>query len=568
MIKICKLALAAILVVGIVAQDVPQTETPNTIKERTDKESDNSQSDKGDQEIQQISQSQNQTLNQSPEVDVNAEKISQDDMDENQSKNSTISKSAQNATSESHSNNDSENIQENQKNSDEYQQNNANTTQNMTSVNDSKKDAENIEQSKKNTDENQQTNTNINSSENQLNNTNQVFTNQTQDKKNQQTNNTKNNSTDNQYSENYSVFDQYELFDLEDLFNQEFKDDQNYSAEKIKDINKNKNNQTIPQENSESPKNKPQNDEEMEQFLKGLYEENFDDLFEFKDYQYYGDYGYYSGYDFEGIFKYAENLPEVDNQYDLFKDTEDVCFKNSKGEIVLNASMEICDVRLEGADKFQMSFQGGIDGVYELSGCHNGRPKYIRYGPQGQERVLWWSKFFGDWDINAGTEPDADNILCHGGQGHDEERPNFVNSSSWALSKLKKTNTTNNRQNPEKVFELIELNVTCTNGKSLNQPEFSKFGKQPLLTDEEMDYQYRMIYEKYSRQQPPQPQINGVLVIMVLFTGLGVLLGIPYLVVKRNNKKLNKNKNRNNKGTAVNKFKEYIDMEKQHLRKL
>lgn len=49
---------------------------------------------------------------------------------------------------------------------------------------------------------------------------------------------------------------------------------------------------------------------------------------------------------------------------------------------------------------------GGIDGIYTLVSCKNGRPMYRRKeSPPGEDRVLWYSHQYGDWDIAKGTEP-------------------------------------------------------------------------------------------------------------------------------------------------------------------
>eukprot|EP01024_Parvocaulis_polyphysoides_P052543 TRINITY_DN51968_c0_g1_i1.p2 TRINITY_DN51968_c0_g1~~TRINITY_DN51968_c0_g1_i1.p2 ORF type:complete len:145 (-),score=23.83 TRINITY_DN51968_c0_g1_i1:6-440(-) len=125
----------------------------------------------------------------------------------------------------------------------------------------------------------------------------------------------------------------------------------------------------------------------------------------------------------------------------------------------------------------KLDLKGGLDGVYSLAGCLNGRPKYVRYEPLGQERVLWWSQLFADWDISSGTEPNEEDILCYGGEGLDEERPNFVNS--WAIAVDIITDK------KEEMFAIedyimINLSVKCTNGEEIVRPERSQIGKQPF----------------------------------------------------------------------------------------
>ena len=44
---------------------------------------------------------------------------------------------------------------------------------------------------------------------------------------------------------------------------------------------------------------------------------------------------------------------------------------------------------------------GGIDGIYVLSSCYNGKPMYRRKAsPANEERVMWYSSTFGDWDVS------------------------------------------------------------------------------------------------------------------------------------------------------------------------
>jgi len=38
----------------------------------------------------------------------------------------------------------------------------------------------------------------------------------------------------------------------------------------------------------------------------------------------------------------------------------------------------VCNVKIQGASAVADKLAGGIDGVYEVKGCWNGRPKYKR----------------------------------------------------------------------------------------------------------------------------------------------------------------------------------------------
>ena len=46
----------------------------------------------------------------------------------------------------------------------------------------------------------------------------------------------------------------------------------------------------------------------------------------------------------------------------------------------LPKGLEACDIKISGADKVLDKLEGGFDGVYEVNGCHDGRPLYQRKG--------------------------------------------------------------------------------------------------------------------------------------------------------------------------------------------
>lgn len=78
------------------------------------------------------------------------------------------------------------------------------------------------------------------------------------------------------------------------------------------------------------------------------------------------------------------------------------------------------------ADKLK----GGLDGIYQLVSCYNGKPMYRRKSsPAGEDRVLWYSSTFGDWDVSKGVDPNEAEILMYGGEMEHASVPLFV--SSW-----------------------------------------------------------------------------------------------------------------------------------------
>lgn len=68
--------------------------------------------------------------------------------------------------------------------------------------------------------------------------------------------------------------------------------------------------------------------------------------------------------------------------------------------------------------------------MYKLSSCYNGRAMYKRVNsPAGENRVLWYSSTYGDWDISKGSDPNEAEILMYGGEMEHASVPLFV--TSW-----------------------------------------------------------------------------------------------------------------------------------------
>ncbi len=49
--------------------------------------------------------------------------------------------------------------------------------------------------------------------------------------------------------------------------------------------------------------------------------------------------------------------------------------------------------------------------------------------PAGENRVLWYSSTYGDWDISKGSDPNEAEILMYGGEMEHASVPLFV--TSW-----------------------------------------------------------------------------------------------------------------------------------------
>eukprot|EP00891_Asterochloris_glomerata_P009670 jgi/Astpho2/9670/Aster-x0861 len=158
----------------------------------------------------------------------------------------------------------------------------------------------------------------------------------------------------------------------------------------------------------------------------------------------YNDYDLYGqGYGAEGYGQDYEDQPSDQknswNPYSayygdeygdyFFKDPAEVaqdCTVGVDGKVTF-AGTAACDVKLTGADKTVPNLKGGLDGVYTVTACESGRPLYTRQkSPKNEDRVLWYSTMFRDWDVTNGTAPKNDDVLMYGGRGGEETRPQFV----------------------------------------------------------------------------------------------------------------------------------------------
>jgi iron-regulated transporter 1 len=253
---------------------------------------------------------------------------------------------------------------------------------------------------------------------------------------------------------------------------------------------------------------------------------------------YLDDYGYY-GNDDDAY--YEEFGTYSDSSYDFGYDDYDYLdygtssstssCTDKDGKVKLTNGTATCDLKLSGADKAADKLKSGLDGVYKLSGCHNGKPMYKRKdSPAGEERVLWYAKRFADWDISRGDTPNEKDILAYGTDAQQHVVPLFA--QSWHLGAdltTKKPNGTS-----DETYVPVKLTVACADGKKVKPPPAPAAQKVgPILTDDEMELKYKMIYEKYGRRPEPNPTMNFSFVIMLVMVGLTVVLAIPYMLVKR-----------------------------------
>mmetsp|Transcript_8067 Transcript_8067/g.20172 ORF Transcript_8067/g.20172 Transcript_8067/m.20172 type:complete len:356 (-) Transcript_8067:826-1893(-) len=248
---------------------------------------------------------------------------------------------------------------------------------------------------------------------------------------------------------------------------------------------------------------------------------------------YYDEYGYYGNeddmyYDYYG--QYADDFAGYEDYYSEEYEFFEECFFDANGKPVLSNTTAGCDIKITGVDKQADKLKGGLDGVYQLVSCYNGKPMYRRKSsPANEDRVLWYSSTFGDWDVSKGTDPNEAEILMYGGEMEHASVPLFV--SSWHLGGDLKSSSTMGEDD----YLPINVKVACSDGKVFKpDPEDAAGAKVgPVLTDAEMEAKYRYIYDKYSRSSDPSPTINFTFVVLLVMTGLTIVLAIPYFLLRK-----------------------------------
>eukprot|EP00879_Flechtneria_rotunda_P001601 GHRR01001761.1.p1 GENE.GHRR01001761.1~~GHRR01001761.1.p1 ORF type:complete len:323 (+),score=92.21 GHRR01001761.1:307-1275(+) len=249
----------------------------------------------------------------------------------------------------------------------------------------------------------------------------------------------------------------------------------------------------------------------------GYYEDDGD--------QYYDEYGYYADNDFFGYDDYYDQYYDYDG-FDSIKD----CTVGKDGKVQLANGTASCDIKVGGVDKQADLLTGGMDGLYKLTGCKDGRPYYKRQNStKGEDRILWYSKSFGDWDVSRGPEPTDKDILMYGGDIEHHPVPLFV--KTWHLGGDLKSGSTKD----DDVYIPVAATVKCADGKVYKPPPVNPAVQKqgPVLTDEEIESKYKLIYEKYGRRPDPNPTVNFSFVVMLVMIGLSIVLAIPYFLIRR-----------------------------------
>jgi iron-regulated transporter 1 len=252
------------------------------------------------------------------------------------------------------------------------------------------------------------------------------------------------------------------------------------------------------------------------------------------EYNYYGDDDteYYEEYG-----TYAEGYDEYYDYYDEDVDNDVVndCTVGADKKIKLANGTAACDLKLEGVDKQATKLKGGIDGIYKLDGCHHGRAVYKREkSPKGEDRVLFYSNKFGDWDVVNASTTNSDDVLLYGGEFVHAVSPLFV--KEWHIGNdLISAPLTSSLED----YTPINGTFKCADGKVFKPPVVNKALQKagPVITDDEMQDRLKLIYEKYSRRPDPSPTLNFTFVLLLVMVGLTIVLAIPYFLVGKKNAK-------------------------------
>lgn len=256
------------------------------------------------------------------------------------------------------------------------------------------------------------------------------------------------------------------------------------------------------------------------------------------DYLEHDDYGYYGNDDMQ-YYDYHGYYPDDYDGYNMYDDYGEFsdCSFNDKGKPVLLNGTTSCPLKIAGVDKQAGKLVGGIDGVYELVSCFNGKPMYRRKNTTqtaGESRVLWYSDAFGDWDISRGSEPNENEIIMYGGEREFATLPLLV--SSWHLNAATKDSKLGAED-----YVPVKVQLTCADGTKFDAKAKQKLeglseSRQttgPMLTDAEMDKKYKEIYEKFGKRPEPNPAVSFTFVVLLVMIGLTIVLAIPYFLVKK-----------------------------------
>lgn len=258
--------------------------------------------------------------------------------------------------------------------------------------------------------------------------------------------------------------------------------------------------------------------------------------YEDSSYEDLDDYNYYGDDDTEYYEEYGTYADGYDEYYDYYDDDADSdvvneCSVGADKKVKLANGTATCDLKLEGVDKQAAKLAGGIDGTYKLAGCQNGRGMYKREkSPKGEDRVLFYSNKYGDWDVVNGSTASSDDVLLYGGTFEHAVLPLFV--KKWHIGNdLLSAPVKDTRED----YTPVNGTFKCADGKVYKPPVVNKALQKvgPVITDDEMQDRLKYIYEKYGRRPDPNPTLNFTFVLLLVMVGLTIVLAIPYFLVAK-----------------------------------
>jgi iron-regulated transporter 1 len=248
------------------------------------------------------------------------------------------------------------------------------------------------------------------------------------------------------------------------------------------------------------------------------------------DDSFYDEYGFYADDDALGYGSYYDDYFDYGGSSNASA-AGSLCVVHAGGRVALPNGTASCDIRVAGVDGQADKLPGGLDGVYKLVGCHAGRPMYKRQGsPAGQERVLYYSKAYADWDISNGSAPSED-ILLYGTDIHQHAVPLF--GVAWQLGG--DLSSAANASSDESYVPAAGARLACADGSAAKPPPRGAAQRKvgPVLTPDEIEAKYKMLFEKYGRRSEPNPTLNLSFVVMLVMLGLTTVLAIPYCLMRQ-----------------------------------
>lgn len=231
---------------------------------------------------------------------------------------------------------------------------------------------------------------------------------------------------------------------------------------------------------------------------------------------------------------------------------EEDCQISPDGKSQLNGSA--CDLIVSGDDR-AILLPGGLTGIFEYTGCQNGRPMYKR---QGDKAPLWmiFSNFWGDWDFCNTSEFVNENVYGYGGEGTAEMRPEQVQEHDWYVLKdltIDSTDTENDFVPAEglsvKCLHRADDPPSCTDGIQNGQEEGVDCGGPDCMrciSAEEEKANYEALKKKLADELAEQKHAEATAsfiatagIVVIAFFGIAIVCGGPMIILIR---KLNSNK--------------------------